>query len=240
MTCTRRPPTSPAASEGRPNDWIGFGVGQTLPNLRSVHAVAMGNLVSGTTRRMPTQERFLEAFYRIDVADDIVVRPNIQYITRRGSPEIKPDVVVFGVRSLITFSIYVPVPAMTQTVLRANDASPAGFVVRRALRTRDEPVGTARAVCRRGRSLPGLDRREPLEGARRPARTAPVPGRNHASPDPDRRSRVDRHDHCNEHCRHRRDRHAALRAEVSGRGCRDRAGAEAGPAGHGPVHRLAR
>ena len=89
--------------EERPNDWIGFGVGRTSPNPRLVNAVALDTIVSRTARRMPTQERFLEAFYSIDVADDIVIRPNIQYITRRGSPEFKPDVVVFGVKSLVTF-----------------------------------------------------------------------------------------------------------------------------------------
>jgi len=87
----------------RPNDWIGFGVGQTTPNPRLVDAVALNTVFSKTSRRMPTQERFLEAFYSIDVADDIVIRPNVQYITRRGSPEFKPDVVVFGVKSLVTF-----------------------------------------------------------------------------------------------------------------------------------------
>jgi len=89
--------------QGRPNDWIGFGVGQTRPNPRLVHAVALDGIFAKTSRRMPTQERFLEAFYSIDVADDIVVRPNIQYITRRGSPDPKPDVVVFGVKSVVTF-----------------------------------------------------------------------------------------------------------------------------------------
>ena len=54
-------------------------------------------------RDMPAQERFVEAFYSIAVTDNVVVRPNIQYITRRATPEHKPDVVVFGLTSLITF-----------------------------------------------------------------------------------------------------------------------------------------
>lgn len=87
----------------RPNDWIGFGVGQTTPNPRAVEAIALSNLVSRTSRRLPWQERFVEAFYSIAVTDNVVVRPNIQYITRRATPEQKPDVVVFGLTSLITF-----------------------------------------------------------------------------------------------------------------------------------------
>ena len=87
----------------RPNDWIGFGAGQTTPNPRAVEAVEMRNLVNRTNRRLPAQDRYLEAFYSIAVTDNIVVRPNIQYITRRATPELKPDVVVFGLTSLITF-----------------------------------------------------------------------------------------------------------------------------------------
>lgn len=87
----------------RPNDWIGFGIGQTTPNPRLVDAVMASNLITRASRLIPAQERFLEAFYSIAVTDDIVVRPNIQYITRNGTPQPKPDVVVFGVKSLINF-----------------------------------------------------------------------------------------------------------------------------------------
>ena len=87
----------------RPNDWIGLGVGQTTPNPRAVEAIEQRNLISRTNRPMPAQERFVEAFYSIAVTDNVVVRPNIQYITRRATPEHKPDVVVFGLTSLITF-----------------------------------------------------------------------------------------------------------------------------------------
>ncbi|MDP4003982.1 carbohydrate porin [Methylobacterium sp. NEAU K] len=87
----------------RPNDWIGLGLGQTTPNPRAVDAIAMSNLFNRSNKRSPTQERFVEAFYSIDVAENIIIRPNIQYITRRGSPEAKPDVVVLGLKSLINF-----------------------------------------------------------------------------------------------------------------------------------------
>jgi porin len=87
----------------RPNDWIGLGVGQTTPNPRAVEAIEQRNLISRTNRPMPAQERFVEAFYSIAVTDNVVVRPNIQYITRRATPKHKPDVVVFGLTSLITF-----------------------------------------------------------------------------------------------------------------------------------------
>lgn len=87
----------------RPNDWIGFSIGQNTPNARAVDATVMRNLFTGSNKAAPAQERYIEAFYSIDVADNIVIRPNIQYITRSRTPDARPDVVVVGVKSLINF-----------------------------------------------------------------------------------------------------------------------------------------
>lgn len=87
----------------RPNDWLGLGVGQTTPNPRLVDAISMSNLLTNKPRKIPTQEKYIEAFYSIDVADNVIIRPNIQYITRNGSPLRKTDAVVLGFKSLINF-----------------------------------------------------------------------------------------------------------------------------------------
>ena len=90
-------------TDARPADWIGFGVGQTSPNTRAVEGVDLANFVQHTGKAAPTRERFLEAFYSIAVTEDVIVRPNVQYIARQGSASLKPDVVVLGVKSLVNF-----------------------------------------------------------------------------------------------------------------------------------------
>lgn len=87
----------------RPADWIGFGAGQTLPNPRAVDNVLIGNVLNNGTKTAPTRERFVEAFYSIAASQDIIIRPNIQYIVRQGAAHLKPDVLVLGVKSLINF-----------------------------------------------------------------------------------------------------------------------------------------
>ena len=87
----------------RANDWIGFGFGQTIANPRRVESLILANAFLGAANEIPTQERFLEAFYSIAVTPDIVVRPNIQYINRPSGTTVRPDVVVFGVKSAVNF-----------------------------------------------------------------------------------------------------------------------------------------
>lgn len=87
----------------RPSDWIGVAVGQSHASSAAAKGVAAANAYFGEYQPIPGYERVLEVFYSIAVTPDVVIRPNIQFVNRPGGVSRREDVVVFGVKSGITF-----------------------------------------------------------------------------------------------------------------------------------------
>lgn len=87
----------------RPFDWIGIGIGQSHASRGLGQSVQVANLLDGGVRPIPGYERALEVFYSLALCSDVVVRPNIQFINRPGGVAGRTDIVVFGVKSGVTF-----------------------------------------------------------------------------------------------------------------------------------------
>ncbi|AMB44845.1 UNVERIFIED_ORG: porin [Methylobacterium sp. SuP10 SLI 274] len=87
----------------RPFDWIGVGIGQSHASRALAQSVQMANLLDGGVRALPGYERALEVFYSLALSPDVVVRPNIQFINRPGGVGGRDDILVFGVKSGVTF-----------------------------------------------------------------------------------------------------------------------------------------
>ncbi len=87
----------------RPFDWIGVAIGQSHASSSAARGIALSNAFGGTYQPVPGYERVLEVFYSLAVTPDVVIRPNIQFVNRPGGVARREDVVVFGVKSGITF-----------------------------------------------------------------------------------------------------------------------------------------
>ncbi|AMB46066.1 hypothetical protein Y590_14175 [Methylobacterium sp. AMS5] len=87
----------------RPLDWIGFGIGQSHASRGLAQSLQAANLLDGGARPIPGYERALEVFYSLALSPDVVVRPNIQFINRPGGVAGRTDILVFGVKSGVTF-----------------------------------------------------------------------------------------------------------------------------------------
>ncbi|MCJ2072931.1 carbohydrate porin [Methylobacterium sp. J-030] len=87
----------------RPFDWIGVAIGQSHASSATARGIAAANTFYGAYQPLPGYERVLEVFYSLAVTPDVVIRPNIQFVNRPGGINRREDVVVFGVKSGITF-----------------------------------------------------------------------------------------------------------------------------------------
>ncbi|UHC20218.1 carbohydrate porin (plasmid) [Methylobacterium currus] len=89
--------------DARPSDWIGIAIGQSHASAAVAKGIAVANAFDGAYRPVPGYERVMEVFYSIAVTPDVVIRPNIQFVNRPGGLAKREDLVVFGVKSGITF-----------------------------------------------------------------------------------------------------------------------------------------
>lgn len=87
----------------RPLDWIGIGIGQSHASRSLAQSIQTTNVLDGGFRPVPGYERALEVFYSLALSPDVVVRPNIQFIHRPGGVAERADILVFGVKSGVTF-----------------------------------------------------------------------------------------------------------------------------------------
>jgi porin len=69
----------------------------------TARGIAAANVFTATYQPVPGYERVLEVFYSLALTPDVVIRPNIQFVNRPGGVARREDVVVFGVKSGITF-----------------------------------------------------------------------------------------------------------------------------------------
>lgn len=89
--------------DARPSDWIGVAIGQSHASSAAARGIAAANAFGGTYQPIPGYERVLEVFYSLALTPDVVIRPNIQFVNRPGGINRREDVVVFGVKSGVTF-----------------------------------------------------------------------------------------------------------------------------------------
>ncbi|MBD8904698.1 carbohydrate porin [Methylobacterium bullatum] len=87
----------------RPFDWIGIGIGQSHASSALAQSIHAANAMDGGIRPVPGYERAIEVFYSLALHPDVVIRPNIQLINRPGGYAGRTDIVVFGVKSGLTF-----------------------------------------------------------------------------------------------------------------------------------------
>jgi porin len=83
----------------RPYDDMGIAIARTHVNGRAATAEVLIN--RGGER--PTAEYTTEAYYSIHARPWFVVRPNIQYVVAPGGYSKAQDIVVFGLKTLVTF-----------------------------------------------------------------------------------------------------------------------------------------
>jgi porin len=91
---------------GRPNDEIGLAVGGLEVNSNSAKRVRQANsmLPAGAMEQpIPHTEYPAELYYGIAFTPAITVRPNVQYLKSPGGVSDDTDIVVFGLKSVISF-----------------------------------------------------------------------------------------------------------------------------------------
>lgn len=96
--------SSPFAS--RPNDEIGLAIGGLTVNDRSAERIRQSNSllpVGATEQPIPHSEYPAELYYGIAVTPAITVRPNVQYVKSPGGVSGNTDVVVVGVKTVVSF-----------------------------------------------------------------------------------------------------------------------------------------
>ncbi|GJE44428.1 Porin B [Methylobacterium soli] len=89
--------------DARPLDWIGAGFGVSHASSAIARGLEAANAFDGGNRPIPGYERVIEVFYSFAASPDVVIRPNIQFINRPGGVAGRQDVLVFGVKSGVTF-----------------------------------------------------------------------------------------------------------------------------------------
>jgi porin len=96
--------SSPFAS--RPDDEVGLAVGGLMVNEHSRDRIRQSNSllpVGATGQPIPHTEYPAELYYGIAVTPAITVRPNVQYIKSPGGVSGATDVVVLGVKTVVSF-----------------------------------------------------------------------------------------------------------------------------------------
>ncbi|GJD47785.1 Porin B [Methylobacterium crusticola] len=89
--------------DARPFDWIGVAFGVSHASSALARGIAALSAFDGAFRPQPGYERALEVFYSFALTPDVVIRPNIQFVNRPGGVAGRTDVLVFGVKSGVTF-----------------------------------------------------------------------------------------------------------------------------------------
>lgn len=84
---------------GRPNDDIGFGLARTHVNARAAHAEQLAT----PGRPRAKSEYASELYYSAHLTPWLILRPNVQYIVDPGGYSDLHNVVVFGMKSAVTF-----------------------------------------------------------------------------------------------------------------------------------------
>ena len=84
---------------GRKDDDLGFAVARTDLNSR----VAEADLLAAPGSARPRAEYESELYYSVHLRPWLIVRPNVQYVIDPGGYANVTDVVVFGIKSAVTF-----------------------------------------------------------------------------------------------------------------------------------------
>lgn len=83
----------------RPHDDMGIAVGRTHVNTRA----SLSEILAAPGSERPNAEYTSELYYSINLRPWLVLRPNVQYIVDPGGYASATDVVVFGLKSALTF-----------------------------------------------------------------------------------------------------------------------------------------
>jgi porin len=87
----------------RPNDEIAFAAGTTHVNSRLAEVQALQNSLGLGPVKVQHSEYVYELFYTIAAATGLIFRPNVQYITQPGGSGLNKNVVVLGLKTLVSF-----------------------------------------------------------------------------------------------------------------------------------------
>ena len=93
--------TGPFSS--RPHDSIGFAAGTTQVNNRLTDLQNLQNAMGLGPVPVRNSEYVMELFYTIAPVPGLLIRPNVQYIATPGASYQNANIVVFGLKSLISF-----------------------------------------------------------------------------------------------------------------------------------------
>jgi porin len=95
-----------APFDARPNDEIGLAIGGLEVNSNSAKRVRQANSLlplGATGQPVPHTEYPAELYYGVSVTPAITVRPNVQYVKSPGGVPGDTDVVVFGLKTVVSF-----------------------------------------------------------------------------------------------------------------------------------------
>ena len=87
----------------RPHDSIGFAVGTTQVNSRLTDLQNMQNAMGLGPVPVRNSEYVMELYYTIAPVPGLLIRPNVQYVATPGASSQNTNIVVFGLKSVISF-----------------------------------------------------------------------------------------------------------------------------------------
>jgi porin len=87
----------------RPHDVIGFAAGATHVNSRVTDAQNLQNAIGLGPVAVKNSEYVLELYYTIAPLPGLLIRPNLQYINTPGGTYLNKDVLVLGLKTVISF-----------------------------------------------------------------------------------------------------------------------------------------
>jgi len=93
--------TGPFSS--RPNDVIGFAAGTTHANSRVTAVQTLQNGLALGPVPVTSSEFVLELFYTLAPVPGLLIRPNLQYISRPAGSSVNRDIFVLGLKTVINF-----------------------------------------------------------------------------------------------------------------------------------------
>jgi porin len=84
----------------RPQDEVGLAIGRLEVNENSAKRIRQSN---GYTAAAPDTEYPMELYYGISVTPALTLRPNVQYVSNPGGVSEDKSVVVFGLKTVVSF-----------------------------------------------------------------------------------------------------------------------------------------
>jgi porin len=87
----------------RPNDEIAFAAGTTHVNSRLAEIEALRNALGMGPVGVQHSEYIYELYYTVAAATGLIFRPNLQYVVTPGGTSVNKNVVVLGLKTLVSF-----------------------------------------------------------------------------------------------------------------------------------------